>query len=250
MSVSLSIRDERLLKLIMPGACTFKYLWEKAGAYFTSQESLRQRLSQLGQAEFIESRIYQSKENEKYALYVLGAAGVDFLSTERYYPTDQIRTMLPSAHTVPHELVVTDVVRCLLRESLRVPYFLRYYDDPVCRKHQKLLGLSGPTIPDLMVAIRHQWAGRPYRLMFEVHMGTVPVLNVIDKATKHKNWQIIYLCLNRDDIHNLKTAMQEHREKLKVGIYFATVYDFCTVPGGIFGTNYITLDDRRISLYQ
>lgn len=249
MSVSLRLRDERLLKLMVPGSCTFKYLWEKVGAYFTSQEALRQRISQLAQAEAIVSQVYQGKENEKYALYVLGPAGVNFLSGERHYSPDQIRTMLPSAHTVPHELVVTDVVRRLIQESMQVGYRLRYYDDPTCRQHHKLLGLRGPTIPDLLVEIKYQWVGQPYRAMIEVNMGTVPLVNIVDKATKQKDWQMFFLCSNYDDIRNLRDAMHEHREKLKAIIYLITIYDFCTAPGGIFGSNYLTLDDRRVSLY-
>ena len=246
-STLITLRDERILKELMAGACPFQHLSEKLWIYFTSEHAMRQRLAQLASSDHIESRLYpDSKTGAKFALYVLGSAGIEYL-TELGYTADEIRTLLPSPHTVPHELVVTDVVRRLRHESLQMSYGLKYYDDPACRAHKKLLGLRAP-IPDLLVEIKLRDVPKSHRILIVIHMGTQPVLEVVDKVLKQEH-VTLFLCSTRESLTALRAAMQEH-SKLQGMVYFSLIYDFFENQGGIFGNNYTTVDGKSVSLYQ
>jgi hypothetical protein len=125
------------------------------------------------------------------------------------------------------------------------PYHLRYYDDPTCRSHRKLLGLKAP-VPDVLGDILLDNSNIAYRVNIEVHMGTMPLIRVIDKAIKQE-WQTIYLCNTNNNMNTLRNAMQDYPQ-LKGMVYFAIISDFCMKPGGLFGSNYMSLE-REVSLY-
>lgn len=239
-------RDEALLKELVPGATSFRHLYHKFKAYFPSEHAMRQQLAQCVRNSFMQSQLYVNhSDGTKFALYVLNSAGIEYLK-ERGYCADEIRTLLPSQHTAAHELVVVDIVRWLRRESIRIPYDLKYYDDPTCRAHKKPLGLKSP-IPDLLVDLKIGNVREIYRVNIEVHMGTVPVLNVVDKSLKQE-CQTLYVCNTGENMDALRSAMLDHSQ-LKGMVYFSLINEFCTSPGGIFGSNYAALDGRLVSLF-
>lgn len=245
-SSHIGLRDGILIKQLVPGACTFKYLWDEIGFHFTTEHALRQRLAQLAKSEYIQSKLYDNhSDGPKFALYVVGPAGIAYL-TENAYTADEIRTLLPSQHTVAHELVVTDIVRTLQAESMQMEFPLKYYDDPACRSQRKLLGLKAP-VPDLLLELKWKNAPLTHRVNIEVHMGTVPLLEVVDKALKQE-WQTLFICNTTENMDKLWKAMA-NRPELKSMVYFTLISEFCTKPGGIFGSNYMALNGRRVSLY-
>ena len=246
----ITFRDERILIDLVPGACSFARLFSANWIYFTSESALRQRLAELQKNNYIESNLYvDNTTGKKFALYVLGPAGSNWLIENRRAEAWEIRTLLPSAHTVSHELVVVEIVRRLRKERWKWHYKLEYYDDPGCKKYKKVLGLKGP-VPDLLCDLqmysKEANLNRRSRISFEVH-DTTPVVAVVDKALKHEN-QTIYLCNTQDKIRDLRAAMKA-RSELEGLVYFALCGEFCEAAGGIFGTNFRNWRGQMISLY-
>jgi len=242
----MATRDGILLKLLISGPCTFLYLL-KTCLYFESDSALRQRLAQLIRSGHIKSRSYRDeKTGHKFSLYVLGPAGVRFVVRNKDCTVDEIRNMLPSVHTVAHELVLTDIVRKLRWESDRIGHRLCYYDDPKCRGHRHLLNITGP-VSDLMVDITLVDITVPYRLLVEVDMGSVALLEMVDRTLKQEH-MVIFICTEQGRIDQLQDAMRGH-DKLSDMVFFATAYEFCRQPGGVFGTNFLDLGGSLVSFY-
>ncbi|MGO9377896.1 MAG: replication-relaxation family protein [Dissulfurispiraceae bacterium] len=242
------LRDESIFYEGIAGGCTFIHLFKKFGPFFAdSEHAMRQRLAQLVRGQYLESGHYVDNTNgHQHVLYVLGTAGIEHMCIDKCM-REEIRTLLPSQHTPRHELVVTDLVRKLRKESVQMKYLLSYYDDSACKSLKTTLGLQSPK-PDLLVDIRLPDEFIRYRTLFEVHMGSVSIKEVIDRACRQV-FPAIYLINTKENMMALWTSMQDY-PKLAGMVYFILICDFFTEPGGLFGSNYMAWDGRVVSLYM
>lgn len=239
-----------ILKTLVSGCALNSTIYADVQAYASSKQRFDGTLNELRVAEpaLVQSAHYAAPGTDSHlALYALTQDGADNLAVNWYYRPDEIRIVLPARNMVAHELAVTEVVRTIRWEMVRMPYEVLYYDDPACKKMKRHLGLTG-WLPDLFLnVISFQNQRCDFSVAIEVDMGSRRLDDVLSTVFK-RNCMSLFLCSTSRRIDDLRRELGQYRD-LHGMVYFALLNNFCTRPGGVFSINWIDLNGGTVGLY-
>jgi DNA-binding PadR family transcriptional regulator len=166
--IELKPRDIAWLKYLAWGPARYeeaKQFYKKKGTYDpVSHQMLYTRLNKLIKAGFIRRHTYTRLKNSN--LYYLGGAGVDELINFGF-EADYVRTKTVSATHIVHELLLSNVIRKIFKDSLEKGLYkvLHCYDDRMLKLESKYA--KGKIYPDLEMKIK-PWEGGIHDFLFEI----------------------------------------------------------------------------------
>jgi hypothetical protein len=258
-SVHISERDVDIFRVLSSGCTalpTLLSVMKKRNEYRNlTRSGLIVRLCRLRKAGYIESGRYQNRNGAGwFTLYSLkvdkrkkNAPAVEIL-VKNGYARERVRTGLPSAHTVSHEIAVTETIRAIKRESAKAQYSFSILDESTLK-----VFAVGPkpnkVFPDLLVKLTFEVSGeqKTKTIAIEFDNGTRHAMNVLEK-TKALNRPTLILCNITERINTLRRVFENANDNtLNKQVCFGLLHeDF--YHNGLMRSNFISVSGGRASI--
>lgn len=243
-------RDIILFKLMRVGPAKILYLLRKLHELedfkTVTLDAIRQRIFLLIGDGYLGSRYYPKYQ---FALYALTEKSIQEL-VNTGIAVETIRAVLPSAHTVLHELTVTKVLRAFYDDSVRCGYTFTHVDENLLKQKYRSDKRKG-FLPDLMLRLRLA-SGSAVTMRVEIDRGTVPAFLVSKKIEKLVTEKIVFivLCDQRRRMETLIDAVIKYTllkmQKKSDNLFLGLTTDFC--KSGLGGTSFYRIDSNDVRI--
>lgn len=250
--VHISERDVDIFRVLSSGCTPFTILLsatKRKNEYKNiTRNGLVVRLCRLKKAGYIESDRYQNRDGAGwFSLYSLKEPAIDIL-VKKGYARERIRTGLPSAHTVSHEIAVTETIRVIKREAAKAQYSFSIFDESTLK-----VIADGPkpnkVFPDLLVKLTFEVSGeqKTKTIAIEFDNGTRHAMDVL-KKTKALNRPTLILCNITERINTLRRVFENANDNtLNKQVCFGLLHeDF--YHNGLMRSNFISVSGGRASI--